>query len=351
MKKAVICGYYGMGNAGDEALLTSLLQMLPPQLKPIVLSNNPIETAQLHQVETCHSRSPQKILVALKQSNCFIWGGGSLLQDASSIASPLYYCALMALSSQLGLYTIAWAQGIGPLNHYLIRLVSKSVLKNVSAISIRDVASSELLSSWNIESLIAPDPVWALESISTENFSSFAGKKVAVNLRPHKDLNQQKLTNLAKALNLFGQASATSILLVPFQASQDLAIAQSVSALLDVPHEIIQLQDPKQLKGIFQHVDMLIGMRFHSLIMAAAEGALTFALSYDPKVDQLMQQAQIPGWKVSQIPSSPEQIAQAWLKRYVDGQPLSQQERESFRQQALYHRELLLGCHSNSKSL
>ena len=31
--RAVICGYYGQGNAGDEALLMSLLQMLPEHIK------------------------------------------------------------------------------------------------------------------------------------------------------------------------------------------------------------------------------------------------------------------------------------------------------------------------------
>jgi len=39
---------------------------------------------------------------------------------------------------------------------------------------------------------------------------------------------------------------------------------------------------------------MAIGMRFHSLIMAAAE--CCFALSYDPKVSQLMEELAMPGW-------------------------------------------------------
>ncbi len=41
MKQAVLCGYYGMGNGGDEALLATLLQMLPDNIEPIVLLEDP----------------------------------------------------------------------------------------------------------------------------------------------------------------------------------------------------------------------------------------------------------------------------------------------------------------------
>ena len=49
--KAVLCGYYGMGNAGDEALLVSLLQMLPAEVEPIVLSGNQQATKKSYGVE------------------------------------------------------------------------------------------------------------------------------------------------------------------------------------------------------------------------------------------------------------------------------------------------------------
>ena len=42
--RAILCGYYGKGNGGDEALLATLLQMLPELVQPVVLSGNPQET-------------------------------------------------------------------------------------------------------------------------------------------------------------------------------------------------------------------------------------------------------------------------------------------------------------------
>lgn len=101
--RAVLCGYYGKGNGGDEALLASLLQMLPSEVSPLVLSGNPDQTRDRYRVETCDRFRLLPVLQALRQSDVFIWGGGSLIQDATSAVSPLYYGGLMALAQQLGL--------------------------------------------------------------------------------------------------------------------------------------------------------------------------------------------------------------------------------------------------------
>jgi polysaccharide pyruvyl transferase WcaK-like protein len=98
--QAVICGYYGKDNGGDEALLVSLLQMLPPQITPLVLSNHPTLTQKRYGVKSYPSRSTFAILKALDESEIFIWGGGSLMQDVSSWISPLYYAGLMALANK-----------------------------------------------------------------------------------------------------------------------------------------------------------------------------------------------------------------------------------------------------------
>lgn len=339
--QAVVCGYYGMGNGGDEALLVSLLQMLPERVTPIVLSGNPRETSRRYGVESCDRRSGLAILRALRSSQLFIWGGGSLMQDITSFASPFYYGGLMALAQQQGLKTVAWAQGIGPLKRPLTRWITKQVLLGCEAVSVRDYASARLVSQWGISPLVAPDPVWALEALPVKDLWELPAPRVAVNLRPHPQLTPQRLAILTQALIDFQKATKTCILLVPFQASQDLAIARSIAARLPGSHQIVSLEDPRQLKGLFRGVEMTIGMRYHSLIMAAAEDCRCFALSYDPKVSRLMEETDLPGWEIAEMPDDPNLISTAWLEHYANGEPLSKDRIQFLLDRALMHRELL----------
>ncbi|MDJ0688269.1 MAG: polysaccharide pyruvyl transferase CsaB [Xenococcaceae cyanobacterium MO_188.B32] len=339
--RAVICGYYGKGNGGDEALLMSLLQMLPPHVQLIVLSGNPKETKKRYGVESCDRASAFPILQALKLSDWFIWGGGSLMQDVTSITSPIYYAGLMALAQQRGLKTIAWAQGIGPLQKPFTRWLTKQVLLNCTAISVRDHKSAQILTDWHISPLVAPDPVWALESKSVPGIADLPAPRVAVTLRSHPQLTPQRLENLTTALVQFQQATDTYILLVPFQVTKDLAIARSIEAKLPGKKQIVTLSDPRELKGLFRGVEMAIGMRFHSLIMAAAEQCRCFALSYDPKVSQLMSELSLPGWELSQLPADASEISTVWLEHYANGEALNSTQIEAMRDRALLHQELL----------
>lgn len=339
--RAVICGYYGKGNGGDEALLMSLLQMLPATVTPVVLSANPSETRQQYQVEAIPHRSAFSILKALAQGDLFIWGGGSLMQDSTSFASPFYYGGLMGLAQQKGLKTVAWAQGIGPLNRSLTRWLTQQVLLGCTAISVRDENSAKLLQNWNLSPLVAPDPVWALASSPVQGLATLPTPRVAVNLRAHSSLTPKRLEILTQALINFQKATQTSLLLLPFQAEQDLAIARSLAQPLTGEHQVLLLTDPRQLKGVFREVDMTIGMRLHSLIMAAAEGCRCFALSYDPKVNYLMQAINLAGWELSHLPDDPDTISQAWIDCYNQGNSLNSTQIQSLIDRAFLHQELL----------
>jgi polysaccharide pyruvyl transferase CsaB len=263
------------------------------------------------------------------------------MQDVTSLASPIYYATLMALAQQQGLKTIAWAQGIGPLQTPFTRWLTRQVLQKCTAVTVRDRASAQMMANWQISSLLAPDPVWALTAQSLAEFPLIPTPNIAVNLRSHPQLTASRLETFTQALIEFQEATQAFILLVPFQAEQDLAIAQFLAAQLAENTQIIYLEDPRQLKGLFSQVTLMIGMRLHSLIMAAAAGCLCCAISYDPKVTQLMTELDLSGWELAELPTDAHHIAQTWRKLYSQSQPLNQEQIQSLRDQALGHQQTL----------
>jgi polysaccharide pyruvyl transferase CsaB len=341
MVRAVLCGYYGQGNGGDEALLSTLLQMLPDRVSPIVLSGNPTQTRDRYGVAAVDRKNLGQVLGALRQSQAFIWGGGSLMQDVTSLASPVYYAGLMKLAQKLGLITIAWAQGIGPLRRSATYWMAQRTFTRCTAVSVRDQVSASLLAGWQAKFTLAPDPVWALEATPVVGLEAWTAPRVAVNLRSHPRLTPNRLAALTQALIAFQSATETGLLLLPFQRSQDLAVAEALQPQLPGPSQILMLEDPQQLKGVFRSVEMTIAMRFHGLIMAAAEGCRCFALSYDPKVSQLMQALDFPGWELEHIPSDPQQIARNWVDLYTNGDRLAPDQLKFLIDRALIHRQVL----------
>ncbi|MFK8182723.1 MAG: polysaccharide pyruvyl transferase CsaB [Phormidesmis sp.] len=350
--RAVLCGYYGMGNGGDEALLASLLQMLPARVTPVVLSGNPVETRDRFGVEAVPRKSFGAVFSALRGADAFIWGGGSLMQDASSALNPVYYGGLMLLAKMMGLKTVAWAQGIGPLDKPFSRWLTKTAVHKCNGVSVRDRKSEALLGQWQRACLLAPDPVWGLEPARVEGLWDLPAPRVAVALRPHKHLSDHQLLVIAQALANFQKATGVCLLLVPFQPVRDLVIAQEIARHLTEqrsgPHHIYCLTQPEQLKGLFRGVEMTIGMRFHALIMSAAEGCRSFAISYDPKVDAIAQDLSLPGWALNPgnsvlppMPLDPQTICKTWLEFYVNGDPLSPAQIQSQVDRAFMHRDLL----------
>lgn len=97
MNKIVISGYYGFANAGDEAMLTSIVRALrgvQPEIDLTVISGNPAETSAKHKVKSIYRFNFFKIYNALKNADMLLSGGGSLLQDVTSLRSLFIICSL-----------------------------------------------------------------------------------------------------------------------------------------------------------------------------------------------------------------------------------------------------------------
>ncbi len=341
--RAVICGYYGYGNGGDEALLRTLIQQIPRDWQPLVISGDPPATQSLHGIPAMTRR--QAMAVLWRERGVFLWGGGSLIQDRTSWRSPLVYLGLMGLAQQRRWYTLAWAQGIGPLDRPWIRVLTHRAFAGCDAVSVRDPESARQLQAWGIPHELAPDPVWALAPAPVASIS--AAPAIAVILRPHPLLTAPRLAVLSQALQILQRETASHLLLMPMQLPQDLSLAETLQ-----PHlpgsRVICLRDPQALMGTLAQVHFTLSMRYHGLIMAASTGSRCFGLSYDPKVRTLLDSLGLPGWDLEDLPRDPEKIASAWLKTF-GGSPLPLGIRQQWQEQAQRHRQLFarIPAHEN----
>ena len=102
MSNIVISGYYGFGNAGDEAMLCAIIDAIRKEEADAhitVISGNPKETSKKHNINAVGTFSALGILKAIAHSDLVISGGGSLLQDATSLQSLIKSLKLKGLAS------------------------------------------------------------------------------------------------------------------------------------------------------------------------------------------------------------------------------------------------------------
>lgn len=336
--RALLCGYYGMDNAGDEALLATLLQMLPDHVEPLVLSGNPDQTRRRYGVEAVHRFRGPEVLRALGRSDLFIFGGGSLVQDVTSWTSAAYYCGLMVTAKALGLRTLAWAQGIGPLQRRRTQALARLAFRACDQISVRDPGSLALLQSWGIPATLAPDPVWALEPLGEA--PPEARGAIAVCLRPHPEFTPQRQAVVAEALDQISRDWNRPLLFLPFHGGQDLSLATTLAERLPGAR-LLQLTDPRALVAVFQAVEFTVAMRFHGLVMALAAHRPAYGISYDPKVTRLIEVTGCPGCELADLPTDAQSLVQQWQS--ARAQPIAVGDLAADVEQ---HRRLLLAlCH------
>lgn len=335
--QAVLCGYYGFGNGGDEALLASLLQMLPSTVEPVILTKDPL--ANHYGVSCCDRWNPVAVGQTIARADAFIWGGGSLLQDVTGPSSLLYYGGLMALAQGLGKRTIAWAQGIGPLKSAWSRTLTRRILRKCTAISVRDQGSAQMLTDWKIPFELTCDPVWALQA-SPYSVDAPA-PRIAVILRTHPDLTSERLVTIIEALQQFQAATGSSILCIPFQKSTDMQLAQQICDRLQGPNQVVSIEEPQKLIGLLKTVKFTIAMRLHGVLMAAAGGGAVWGLIYDPKVAYLLQQIGAPGCDLHDLPTQPSVLCGQWFEHYTKGPVLSDIQCSSWAERAAINGALL----------
>ncbi|ADL08441.1 polysaccharide pyruvyl transferase CsaB [Thermosediminibacter oceani] len=304
MAEVVLSGYYGFDNLGDEAVLYAIVSALrheAPQLKITVLSNNPKKTESLYGVKAVNRWKLSEVAGALKKADMLISGGGSLLQDVTSPLSLLYYLGVISLARTFKKKVFIYAQGFGPVNRAWARLLVRRVVQTVDYITLRDEESAEDLRYLGVSRppvVVTADPVLGLDLSTVDK-----DRGIALLRQAGADLNRP-LVGLAlrcwkgEEVYLPAVAGLADRLIeegalpvfIPFHHPEDLDAAKQAIQLMKRP-EAVLLKRPltvEEMLSVTGCLSMMVGMRLHSLIMAAACGRPVVGLSYDPKVDRFL---------------------------------------------------------------
>jgi len=303
MSEIVISGYYGFGNAGDEAMLTAMIEALTdvdPAVRITVISGCPADTRRRHGVASVFRLNYPEIIRILRKSDLLISGGGSLLQDVTSDRSLYYYLSIMMLAKKLGKPVMLYAQGIGPVRGSMAKGAMRHIGNMVDLITVRDDGSRLELKSLGVDAPpihVTADPVLALHQVDKGIGRAVLKKRglegnaplIGISVREWKDWIYYK-TTLAEACDRLVAECGARLVFLPMQWPDDMNIARRIAGRMKQPAAVLEEEyTTSELLSLVGNLDMLIGIRLHALIFAAVMQVPLIGISYDPKIDRFLE--------------------------------------------------------------
>lgn len=327
MVNILITGYYGLGNIGDEAILSGMINSLSKHIddaKFSVITNNPEETRTLHNVSPvsqsfkkgmmefiiCQIKDKEMYRVYNSIDDCdvFILGGGSLLHDLTIYNLPILL-SLLRLAQKKGKITVVYGIGAGPIETKLGKYLCKKILNRVDLITVRDSKSKIALENCGVKKVVqTADPAFAINIPSESDFDEMLTKMnivardnlistTAYTKLHNAELHYKKHTDFAPhrkiMANIYDQIlndyDKRLFFLPTVEVDRDNYIEIEKFMVTNEKTTVINFQsDFRYILAILSISDILIGMRLHSLILASILGIPFVPIIYDEKVESFL---------------------------------------------------------------
>ena len=308
----LICGYFGFGNIGDEAILAAMLaafRRTDPNASFLALSGDPGRTAALHGIEAVAWREPGRLIDAVRRSDLVVVGGGGLFHDYWGTDPSVqltrkdwgisYFTSAAFVGALENKPVVLSGIGAGPLLHEESRRLVRAACDVAVSVTVRDRESADLLERIGVDSgkiAVGADLAFLLPADGTARERSRPGNRIGVALRSWSiGLDRPWEPEVAAALDAVAEKTGAAIVFLPFQdlsgdLEDDRAVADRVrSRMAHASRATIEaLATPDDARRQIRACDCLLGMRLHSLLFGLGEGVPVVALAYDPKIESFM---------------------------------------------------------------
>ena len=295
----VICGAYGRGNAGDDAILEAILQemrSIDPDMPITVLTKDPKATRLTYRVRTVGRMDVGTWKKAMRHAGLYINGGGSLIQDVTSRRSLWFYLHNIQAAHKAGCKVQMYGCGIGPVLREQHRKLAASVLNaSVDVITLREPDSLKELQSMGVtrpEVLLTADPALTLPAASDDEIDSVLlragipphGKYLCFALRNWKGF-EDKAPLFAQAAKYAYETYGLTPVFAAVEKHLDPVAGRLAAAGLDIPHYFLDdAGSAGTIIGALSRMQAVVSMRLHALIFAAGQGIPLAGVVYAPKV-------------------------------------------------------------------
>ena len=300
---AVICGAYGRGNAGDDAILEAILQemrSIDPDMPITVLTKDPKATRLTYRVRTAGRMDVGTWKKAMRHAGLYINGGGSLIQDVTSRRSLWFYLHNIQAAHKAGCKVQMYGCGIGPVLREQHRKLAASVLNaSVDVITLREPDSLKELQSMGVtkpEILLTADPALTLPAASEDEIDSVLlragipthGKYLCFALRNWKGF-EDKAPLFAQAAKYAYETYGLTPVFAAVEKHLDPVAGRLAATGLDIPHYFLDdAGSAGTIIGALSRMQAVVSMRLHALIFAAGQGIPLAGVVYDPKVSAFL---------------------------------------------------------------
>lgn len=304
----MLCGYFGAGNAGDDATLDAVISALP-RLPKGVLPTVPARHADAlpSGVRAIGRYDLPRIKKELKSTRLFILCGGTLLQNSTSNRSLAYYYLLLKLAAKQGARVMICAGGVGPLTGDEAAYEAVYSIENADAVTLREPESLALLKELECDtSGIAVTADAALNTVPAELPESVLsllpeGKELfAVSVRPLNGLHREAGARpafeiydmIAAAVRVIADRRNAVPLLIPL-APADIKTCRNIMQKAD-RGILMPLLTAGELVTLISKCSFTLGMRLHSGVFSSVAGTPAIMIAYDPKVSAFARHAYHP---------------------------------------------------------
>jgi polysaccharide pyruvyl transferase WcaK-like protein len=284
--KVLLVGAFGQANPGDDALCDVFCSALADH-EVVVASDDPAASASRHGTRTI-TASALPAARAVREVDAVVVGGGTVFKTLhpSTGRAPTALlrnaAALVAGARATGKRVAMVGVGAGELSRRSARALSRWIVPHIDLLILRDEESAAVLSDAGAPApfWIGSDPTWALAAADVRRPNP-AARSMTIAIS-HLAADPARMGGFAHALRQW--CNDWTVRLQPWQDA-DVETAYRLRALLGGAAEIVDRPaDLAEATSRFAADELVIGLRFHSLVAAARAGTRFLAVAHEPKL-------------------------------------------------------------------